>query len=246
MKLKNAILYRIYDNRKALIIFYIAIVSILLLVYVPSMITNTKNHSSSGRVEGMEMASIIFLFVLGLNSFKESFRMFMQNGMSRRTILKSFLFSAVIISFSMAVIDRIINIVFRVLFASLGSINYISLFQRVPGIPSKGLLFFLSTILLSFFAYAAAMMLGYFITTMYYRMNKSLKLIVSIGVPGFLFMLLPIIDYSLFKGAIFSGMKRVLTFSFGNFLMIIVSCIVLYAVFAALSWLLVKKVVVKE
>lgn len=89
------------------------------------------------------------------------------------------------------------------------------------------------------------MMLGYLITTMYYRMSKSLKLIVSIGVPGFLFMLLPIIDFNLFKGAIYSGFKQVLTVSFGNFLMM-VSCIVLYAVSTALSWLLVKKAIVKD
>lgn len=124
--------------------------------------------------------------------------------------------------------------------------NYISLFQQVPGIPSKGLLFFLSTILLRFFAYAVVMMLGYLITTMYYRMSKSLKLIVSIGVPGFLFVLLPIIDFSLFKGAIYSVLRQMPTVSFGNFRMIMVSCIILYAVFAALSWLLVKKVVVKD
>lgn len=246
MKLKTAILYRIDDAKKSVTIFYIVILSTLLFTYFLFMPKGNSGLVVDGAIEGLETASIIFLFVVGLNSFKEPFRFFMQNGTSRKTMFKSYLCGTALLSLALSVIDRIINILSRLLFAQIDSISFKSMFHRVPGIPGNGAMFILTAAVLSFFVYATAMMLGYLITTMYYRMNKTLKLIVSIGVPGFFFLLLPTIDLILFKGALYGGFYKALTVMMSSFWSILAGCIFLYAVFAALSWTLMRKAVVKD
>jgi len=81
MNSKAAVKYRFYDYWKALLIFYIVIAASLVFMFVFSALTR-DNPEFRGSVQGLEIASVIFLFVLGLNSFKDVFMMFMQNGIS--------------------------------------------------------------------------------------------------------------------------------------------------------------------
>jgi hypothetical protein len=101
------------------------------------------------------------------------------------------------------------------------------------------------------FLYLALAMLGFLITTIYYRMGKSLKLIVSVGVPVFLFMVLPYIDNVVFNGAIYEALGRFFRIIWGfangyNPYVSVLSSFITFAVFGGLSFLTMRRATVKK
>ncbi len=59
--------------------------------------------------------------------------------------------------------------------------------------------------------YLAASMFGYFITVLYYRLNKGGKIAVSVGVPAVVFVALPLVGAFVLNNTINEGFK---SFSF--------------------------------
>jgi hypothetical protein len=101
-----------------------------------------------------------------------------------------------------------------------------------------------------FVAYCWIMMAGFFITSLYYRMNKGAKIAVSVGVPVLLFYVLPILDFYLLKNALSKALLNFVSFAWGlsngcNPFIGVASMLVLGAVSAALAWSLVRRVNVK-
>lgn len=108
----------------------------------------------------------------------------------------------------------------------------------------------LEAILTTLAVYTVAMIGGYLITTAYYRMNKALKIIVSIGVPLLFFILLPLLDTTIFNGKIFIAIEKIMKFVFGgetgNPYNLLLSCVLIVVVGVGLSWLLIRKAVEKN
>jgi hypothetical protein len=237
MKIKSAYKYQIFELTKPVIIYYIVIVALMVFTAIMALgfVSSSNIHFSGsfeGTVEGYSAATMIFLFVCGLNSFKQQFHMFLANGLSRRTLFVSVIAAFATASVAMALIDNLLGLA-----CSWALIN----------IPSS---FTVEGIVVPIFSYMAAALAGIFIATAYYRMNKALKLIISIGVPVLLFIVLPIVDYSLFSGAITTGIYRFISAAtsllgadnpysmalFNTFLMLI---------FSGLSWLLTRRATIK-
>ena len=82
MKLKAAVRYYLNDFKRPVIIYYGVLMTLFVLQLVISALLKVRNPSSGG----MEFATTIFLFVVGLNAFKAPFRLFLQNGLSRKTL----------------------------------------------------------------------------------------------------------------------------------------------------------------
>lgn len=255
MNLNSSIRYQLYDNKRPIAIFYtIAFVTsliMILLVYFP----NNPVVTVKGRMGGLEVATTIFLFVAGMNSFRENFRMFVQNGVSRRTLFIGRLITVSIISLGMAMIDNVIAVLFRKIIPANDRMVYKSTIEIMYGSRyeshSSGALMFVEGILIMFCLYVAVSMMGYFITTLYHRMNKAAKIAVSVGIPVGLFTVLPIVDSLVFNGAISRAFESFIYFAFGysngaNPYCGALTLILTFAVFSGLSWLLVRKAVVKD
>ncbi len=95
------------------------------------------------------------------------------------------------------------------------------------------------------------MMIGYFITILYYRMNKLQSLAVSVGVPVFLFIILPTMDRYLFGGtvikAIFEGITRFVGLYGGvNPYYAILNSLILAGVIGSICYLMMRKVPLKQ
>lgn len=246
MSMKTAIRYQIWEAKKSLLIYY----GVIYAIFVVSIIAITSlGPEMGGTIGGFETASMIFLFIAGLNSFKETFRLFLQNGLSRKTLFISFIFSIIPIAVFMSAIDSI-NAVLAKLFYSYES-AYIQFYAQRYGDWANGFVKFFEGLLWNFFAYAMFGMIGFFITTLYYRMNKGLKLLVSIGTPVFFFVILPLIDSNFTNGVIFKGILDFFAFAWGykngfNPYYSMVTCTSIFAVFGGLSYLLIRKAVVKE
>lgn len=251
MNIKKVVKYQIMDSRMAIPIFYLAVLCILALGIVS--VTNIGGESSM--VGGLETAMIIFLFIVGMNSFRETFRMMMQNGVTRRTMFKGFILTSLIIAAGMSMINEILMLLGRTLASLEEGFIFMGSFEQIYGPRyvgnQGGLQMAAEGMLLLICTSVAVMMFGYFITVMYYRLNKSGKIIVSISVPLLLIVILPIADWRLTGGAINRGFGRLTVYAMGlhngyNPYWGIVSSLIIFALFTGLSWMLVRKAVVKD
>jgi hypothetical protein len=161
------------------------------LVVAFTAVSNMLNRPDDAFCTAMESVSVITIFVIGLNSFKEDFKFFSANSISRRTQFFSTTAALGILSVFFAFIDTVNSI----LYSFIPSIEYHSIFsflyygyrfdpltkQILTAEQLIGNFFWL------IFFYFWFSMLGLFITTLYYRMNKGLKIAVSVAVPVLLF-----------------------------------------------------------
>lgn len=176
MKLKKAIKYHLYEYKKAFIIFYCIMISVLTIVAVLRNFTILKEYSDSFTVSGLELATMIFLFVAGLNSFKSEFKFMLQNGISRKTASIAFTISTSVVAI-MAVIDIIVAEIIPVI-----GIEYSSMMYQLFGGMSEnfGVLYYIKSFLFLTTTYALVFMVGHIISLLYYRMNTVAKVIVSV------------------------------------------------------------------
>ncbi len=208
MKLKAAIRYYLNDFKKPVIVFYGALTVLFFLQIFIAALMKRSSASSSG----VEFASIVFLFVAGLNGFKAQFRLFLQNGLSRRTLFTGFVTGLFILAAAMTLIDLALSWARGLLipYSSLYMDRFGSLYKDGRNVAAVA-----DELLWSFLSYVTAGMTGFLITSLYYRMSKALKLTVSIGVPALVFIIIPLIDGLYTNGAITAFFINLIAFAFG-------------------------------
>lgn len=203
MNSKSVYKYQIKDITKSILVFYVVVACVFVLIFL-SIGTKlftisfkmTNSESSEFYVSSLEFASVIFLFVCGLNMFRETFRLSMQNGVSRKCIWTGTTLSFLTVSGAMALIDTVVRMVLQNFTASQYNIRIQGIYDFLYAncsINNSVVQNAFEGFLLNFCLYTAVLALGYFITVGYYRMNKIAKIIVSIGVPGFISFGLPFV-----------------------------------------------------
>jgi len=248
----SSVKYNLWETRKALTIFYAIYLSIITIMTIFAVILNENNNVT---FMGNELSSIIFIFVAGLNSFKSPFRFSLANSISRKTFFKGFLISILPIAGFMAFVETILSFIVARLVPTYQSTfsMYGSRYMEASSMKSltSDFGFMLESFLWLFTLLCFMILLGFFITTLFYRLSKVLKLIVSFGVPVLLIYVLPAADMffwhnSLFKN-LFSFFKKavglnatpqpymaMLTFSIGS------------AILITLSYLLIRRATIKQ
>lgn len=190
MKIKNATKYICHNISLALMWYYIAIASIFAIDLILSRITTLKVQVT---FSGGDISAAIFLFVLGLNVFKDNFRFFSQTGISRKTTFASSIISGIAVSTIVAIVE------FCTMLLS-NAINGHALLEKSTTLMNPylngamGDVNILLAFAWHFLLLLACFSLGYFITVLYYRMSKGLKVAVSVGVPCAVFIVLPILE----------------------------------------------------
>ena len=96
MKNNPIIYYQLREYKNALLIYYA-----ILVVFFGSIAVQ-MGKDPNGMISGLDGMTLIFLFILGLNAFKESFRLAMQNGVSRKAYYSETIKSILILS----ILDR--------------------------------------------------------------------------------------------------------------------------------------------
>jgi hypothetical protein len=241
--------YMLREYKRALALFYA--IQIILMSCLFAIVINVDR--STAQFTGAESIGITFIFVVSLASFKETFRMLIQNGVSRKTMIVGQVAWILCMSAIMSVIDRLISLVGAIgthitdRFTTGGLLEqlYPSRFSYDPG----NILTHFKTIAFSFCLYAAFAALGYLISHLYYRMNTAAKVAVSISVPCFLIIGLPIID-RVTKGKISYFFERVSYLlsgvgGSGSPLRLMAFSLLCCALLCGLSWLLLRRAQVK-
>ena len=111
LALQKSTKYQLRDNTRSVIIYYLVVVVIFAFGIISTLVNVARFgaehiHMTLGNAEVITM---IYLFVVGLNAFKENFGMLIQNGVSRRSVFLGRLASFGIMAAIMLVIDTAIN-----------------------------------------------------------------------------------------------------------------------------------------
>jgi hypothetical protein len=197
---------------------------------------------------GLEFATIIFIFILGLNWFKESFKILIQNGVSRLTQYKAMTISAVILATGLSMIDAINRLIFTNIDVYESGVNDAHNFNELlaqiyPGYSLNR--FSPSSFLFQISIYILVAFLGLFITALYARMNKGGKMAVSISVPAFFVIGVPFL-YEEYNIRIFDPLARLFSTIFGispyldSLILVLISGILI-----GLVYLLARKITVE-
>lgn len=197
MRIKSVIKYNLSEMKASIIIFYGVMVAVW--AFFGILFVSISGDRTGGNSGGAEVATAIFIFVAGLNSFKNNYLFLSANGISRKTQFMGFVSGAFIICVILSLIDGIYSNILPQF------VNYETLFHQLY-YPWADTLQKLQVIITGFIwgvsLYFLAIASGYFITILYYRMNKILKIAVSITAPSLLFVVLPIVDDNYAKGKI--------------------------------------------
>jgi hypothetical protein len=233
--------YQLAGIKWPLIVYYIVIAALLVLFGISLSIAQQQNTRMS--VGGLEMASMIFLFVVGLNSYRPVFFMMSANSVSRKTMFVSFLAMLGVVAAGMAVIDTLYGAAMKM------AGNYQTMFEQIYNLETGAPVLVAGGLEWRLCSYLAAGMVGYLITSLYYRMNKAVKLLVSIGVPVLVLFIWPAVDFSLWNGATTKAIGWLIAwasgFSSGNPYIGVISDIVLTVLLGGLSYLALRRAPVK-
>ena len=204
MTIRPAMLYLARQSRNSLLIFY----AVMLILYALIGSLVVVDAGGSVRISGTDNASFVFIFIVGIASFRENFHMFLQNGLSRKTLFIGSSLTILAISALMSLIDAVFSFVLS------RFITFDSFFTMVYGMGSEaaGLV---PGIFWRLFVYCALGLVGLFIGALYYRMSKGVKILVSVGVPVFFFIVLPLLDYYLTGIKLYAGIFDLLSFCLG-------------------------------
>ncbi len=247
MKLKPAFIYQLNDCKKSIIAYYLTLAS-LIIISIVIMAVHWFGSRGNGVVSfgGIDFATAIFLFVVGLNSFKELYFFLTQNGISRKTLFVSRLLAFAATAAGMAVIDRLVSLVLAYTASLEVGITVSSVFNQIYNITGITAMSLLYSILLNMLA----LMAGYFLTILFYRLNKLGKVAVGAGVPVFFMIVLPVFDTFVTHNQISRAIQRVMYAIFQPMLVHPWYAALIFAVGTALlalfSWLLMRRAIVKK
>lgn len=246
MSFHKSFKYGVLANTRPVSIFYL-VVLILYLAFIAVSL-----FAPGGSISGMDMSSLIFLFVFGITSFKENFYMLLQNGVSRKNMFLGTVLSLLVISVFVAVTDTVIAQVLGLIPGDKFTLS--SLFQQIYGRTqySNSSAFAVCIHEIAWqsmmkFAFAS---IGLFIGCAYYKMSGLQKTLVSCGVPCFFLLGLPLIDLVLPSLDLYAKIKEAFLFFFGfsdgvSSYQCVLCCLILSIVVSGITFLMLRKTSVK-
>ena len=104
--------WQLWGTKNSLIIFYSILIAIVILFVLLNnsgilVFGGNDDKGNTGEFNGLGIASMIFLFIAGLNYFKEDFKFLQANNISRFMQYKTTIISFLILTASMALISMI-------------------------------------------------------------------------------------------------------------------------------------------
>ena len=181
--------------------------------------TNPEHFTLMIHTSGVEITTIIYIFVTGLVSFRDTFRMHLQNGMTRKSHFFGMAISALGFAGVAALADTVLGLIVKALLGRIG-MPYISVFGMLYENTSASLalpLRALYTIVFLLAIYFMVFMGGYLISTLFFRLNKAGKVGFAISAPILVFWILPMVDVLFLSGQVTMFIIDVIKFALGLF-----------------------------
>ncbi|WP_303871727.1 hypothetical protein [Acetobacterium wieringae] len=254
MKLHAIYKYQLADHRNAVLIFSAIMLAVMALVPMQiSFSSDILTTNQSGQIAGLDIAPAVFLFVCGLNAFKENFLFALQNGISRKSLFVNRLFVTVTLAVMMTLFSLLLLTLGKLIESPASGIAYSSLLSMIYqstgaapfSIPFEYLISFLFLTVL----FIAAQALGYLITVAFYRMDKKQKISYIVGFYIIVFVVLPLIDMFI-SGQISTFLLKFLDMVMGisahNPFIGVFSLLIFSIIATGLTWILIRKIGIKN
>lgn len=185
MSLKSAFQYHMAQTIRPIRNYYI-VIAVLTLLFAWLGLYFEQSERATPSV------TFAIVFFLGVLSFGNVLKMFMQNGISRKTLYYSMLLRVGVVAFGMTGIDTLIAWV-NERSAFIGG----DIFATAYGSAFSGDDKILSVVvgcLWYALLYALVMMFASFFGVALYRVSRAVRMSIYFGVPMLLFIVLPILD----------------------------------------------------
>ena len=166
--------FQLRESRNPMLIFYATILVMVSLLAVLIW----RDTGDNAQVSGLGPSTVVFLFILGLNGFASGFKFMQANSVSRKRFYVANIIALIAVAALMAAIDGTLTVVLKQMFPYEGMLEQI--YRTAAFIPD---------FIWSFSLYAFAAFSGWMVTMVYYRCDKSQKILVSLS-PAFLFIVL--------------------------------------------------------
>ena len=170
--------YQLSDYRYAFPIFY----GIMIVLYVAAGLTSQTLAQGESFTSGLETSSQWFLFVAAMCTFRQNFLVHLQLGATRKTLVKGWICTALVVDALLVLINLIILSIFLLIGLPVAS----TLFNW--GLDPIPLRLFANSVQM-YCANLLLMSIGYLLTCGFYRLNKIGKWIVSILMGGVVLLL---------------------------------------------------------
>ncbi len=252
MNLRPILRYQLREYSKVFPYLYTVIYILVLF----SLYLKYFRHTGDSQLSGMEFMTMAACFGVGVALFKSAFRFFSSCGVSRRRLFCGMTAAIAVTAAAVSLLDIVNTAVFshfvgyQTFYAGLvqnqlkaGSADFI-MGEFHSGLPAYTAGFLLKNWLWCLLTDFALAMLGFLIGVLYYRMNKPVKILVSVGVPAVCFIFLPLFDATVTHGAIgrFVSAAWAQWTQWGlNPGLDLLTRLLLVAVLASLIWLLLRK-----
>lgn len=248
--------YQLLREKMTIIVYYI--VQMGLTLFFGGALTigywDSAGNVSATTMNGLSGVTAIMAFVVGCCSFKENLGMALQNGVSRRSLFLGRMCTTGAFCLILAVCDEVLTLLFSLLGKlPMVRVEAVSLLETVYAPQWNGALLVLGAVAFSFCLLMAASALGYFCTTLLYRLPASGKVAVSVGA-GFVFIFgVPVLKMlrdrfhleALWE-ALCRGLEWFADLAFGAVPNCMVFHLAVFAAFSAFSWLLMRRVSLKK
>ncbi|MBU3176048.1 hypothetical protein KPL47_06665 [Clostridium estertheticum] len=236
--------YNIKNSLKSIIIYYIIFIGALTGKKMMSQYSGVSSSTS-----GLEILSVVLLFVLGLNFFRENFYFTQANNIPRRDYFKATAMAILVIGLTMSILDVIINRLYNTFMENY--MMYDIIYSKVSRsstsavwIQSNSIQTLFRTVTFLFAFYIVAFGVGLLTTIIYYKCNKTMKVLVS---------LIPIAVYGIVSRNNFDLGEKVKNFigdllgiEIRNSYMAVITFICLFIITMCFVYILVRKAVVKR
>lgn len=244
MNLKPIVKYNINRLIKTIETFYKIIITMCIFIIIINKITGGEVTSS-----GIEAASVIFIFIIGLSFFKENFYFMKSNNITRKDFLYGMAIAIIPITIIMSIIDLLINRIYNIFISSpsMYDMIYTAIESNSNFIQDNSLYALISTMVFQVSLYLLAFSLGFLICILYYKSNKFMKILLSIS-PMLIIMIIGNIGFYYNEAFMnlmsFLGVILGLESNNSNFASL--TFIILYIILMQLIRLLIKKIEIKQ
>ena len=221
--------YQLSDYRYAFPIFY----GIMIVLYVAAGLTSQTLAQGESFTSGLETSSQWFLFVAAMCTFRQNFLVHLQLGATRKTLVKGWICTALVVDALLVLINLIILSIFLLIGLPVAS----TLFNW--GLDPFPLRLFANSVQM-YCANLLLMSIGYLLTCGFYRLNKIGKWIVSILMGGVVLLLGNLAIQ--FESAVNAALDAFFTFPYTHPFLAGGFYLLAAAIIMALCWLIIRDI----
>lgn len=175
MRDKKILNYNIETGKIPVLIYFLIMLALISVTYIVGTVIGFEY-----RVSALEFATAIFLFIYGISSLLESFKLSQGFNLSRKKYLLGLIKSSIILSIVGAVITLIIYVFLNLFTHSQTILDSLVYFEGLGRVNMA--INFIWFIVISFFS----VVLGTFFAAIYYRVNNLGRVLISIAIGVFI------------------------------------------------------------